>query len=234
MLQVFTAMRRSRGRGGRVIRARPRVVQTRRQRKIEHSGSQIRPASFPPSVVSSPWNNIVCEMGWTAAASGAVTPYDVTVSKLITGIRDQTSLPNSVSLEIRIFSVRIWNLSGGTIIVQFRDLQLDPAGAYEKTIVSFPARNQWARCGFAWSTSDRSVVFSDVTGGPGSRIICTGKVAAASERAIIHCHCVWRPMAALTAASVDTNVPFTTRGGINRFADPSVDQLTDDLDTVII
>jgi len=226
-----------RGRTPRTPRRRqPTTRTTRRQRKIEHSGSSIRPSSFPPSVVSSPWNNIVCEMGWTAASTGAVSPYNVTVSKLITGIRDQTSLPNSVSLEIRIFSVRIWNISGGTLIAQFRDLQLDPAGAYEKTIVSFPARNQWARLGFVWSTSDRSVVFSDVTGGPGDRIIVTGKVAAASERAILHCQCVWRPMAALVATAVDTNIPFTTRTGIQRHADPSptFDQLIDDLEHVVI
>jgi len=198
---------------------------------MQSSGSKFRPPADPPSLVVSPWNNIVAELGFTAAQAPSPAPYLLTSEKIGEAIKDQVALLPTVTLEMRIFDIRVWNVSGGGVTLQVLDLQnVGAAAVYERTLFDFPGRNHWARVGWRWSVADRSDVKLET-----QEVVARIKVAS-QEKAIVYVGVVWRPTATVTREETQS-LPVEGRVKAHDLSDPVVTalrELSEELTEIVI
>lgn len=149
----------------------------------ELNGQVLRPSADPKSVVDQPWYSLVEVFESTEGTGGE---NFLTMQGLIQAVSDTMSIPTT-SLHVRVEEVRVWDISGAGLRVDFYNLTRDTAGAFTRTVSDEPGRNHWARVGYRWSKADRNAVFRE---GSSTRIVA--QEAAPGQQVVVHVHLLWR------------------------------------------
>lgn len=132
-------------------------------RKWEINGRQLRPSPDPPANVLQPWNHATLNIGFQTTANEI---YDLDVltvySRMVTQLGLAPSTGTGQKYEFRMQEVKIWNLSGSSVVLNVCDLIHPQSKASTRAITTIrdaAGRNQWARVGYVWPRSHQAVTF---------------------------------------------------------------------------
>lgn len=161
-------------RNNRTRRARTPRSNNRRNTSLSSvvKGQKLEVNADPTSFVGVPWYPLsVNHNGERAQGSSfAVSPsYIYTLMQAQLGI---TQKPEMISL--RLLEVRLWNVSGDTIVLEPLDLTLVGKNDFTTHLIDYPGRNQWARVGYKWPSSQQQVLFSGTDTNPLFKVRCQG------------------------------------------------------------
>lgn len=122
-------------------------------------GHVINPAAQPNTIIETPWNQIVLQLGFAGDKT-------VKIVDIITTLKNQTGFTNlavaDFKVEIRTFKVRVWALSSS------RPMELTVFGftgtsdARQK-IISWPKPMQLPRCGWEWCDAIKTGSFNETS-----------------------------------------------------------------------
>lgn len=155
----MTAKRRnptSRPRRNRLARTNQRLTQVRNNLKGQH----LTLSPDPPSFTQIPWHPIVLSDNVSFIATVNTKNYTATSIANIFKAQTGCKQPNE-ELSFRLVRVSVWELSGKKITLEVLDLTIGlGANDFLAQLEDIPGRNQWARVGYLYPTSQNLVIFS--------------------------------------------------------------------------
>lgn len=160
---------RARGRGRANIttgrRAPVSLRNLHNQLRIDENGRKFTPQRTPPTIVQTPWNDVVCTIKSTSPTA-VTTSVSVTSANLVALIRIQLGITNDAPIELRVSKVEAWNLGQDASIAVdvYPTITLSTTATSKITrLEDNPGKNQWACVGYIWPKSHINYVLpSDV------------------------------------------------------------------------
>jgi hypothetical protein len=133
------------------IRRRNLRRQTQTSIRSDLNGHILKTNPDPSSVNVIPWNSLIVKIRRVQGPLGI--PIDSTQQGLVNNLRTQLGLSVDDAIEFRPISLRVWNISGGS--VGLRVVDTIPSSTLEFLSVSTDesARNQWATTGYKYPIS---------------------------------------------------------------------------------
>lgn len=137
-------------------RANKRITNLRR----DVSGRKLNLSADPPSFIQIPWQPIT--LSDNPALNATVNTKSYTASSICDVFKSQTGCSQvNGQLSFRLFQVSVWERSGKKVTLECYDLTLGlGANDYLIQTEDIPGRNQWARVGYRYPTSQSLVIFS--------------------------------------------------------------------------
>lgn len=137
-------------------RANRRVTILRQDVKGQH----LRLSPDPPSFTQIPWQPIT--LSDSPVLGLLVNTKNYTAADICNIFKAQTGCSQAnTGLSFRLFQVSVWELSGKKVTLEVYDLTLGlGANDYLAQLEDIPGRNQWARVGYKYPTSQNLVIFS--------------------------------------------------------------------------
>jgi len=189
----------ARSRANRRRTSRRRAPPIRGAVKTALHGRKISPTADPRSVTKTPWNSLTIATKFNQATVGTAVQFNPqTVGALL---KSQVGLPSSLGLEIRLIAVRAWSLNSGGIAMRVWDFLSEASnliGNPLAVLTDFPGRNQWARVGYKYATTQTNNVFTDALTTP---VLFETEGEIVSEDNFVHIQVLWRPSSSLTPVS---------------------------------
>lgn len=137
-------------------RANRRITNLRR----DVSGRKLNLSADPPSFIQIPWQPIT--LSDNPVLNATVNTKNYTASNICDIFKSQTGCSQlNGQLSFRLFQASVWERSGKKITLECYDLTLGlGANDYLLQAEDIPGRNQWARVGYRYPTSQNLVIFS--------------------------------------------------------------------------
>lgn len=170
--------------GGRSTNRQPRL-----RPNAEYRGRKFDPGNNPPDVTLSPFNHLVLVH---LAEGSAFSSFKV--KDLLTQLKSQVDPDSRQNLEVgfmelKIQSVRVWNLTGKMLTLRANDFVTSTTDAVVTlcTTMDVCGGADWARVAFEWPTTHKQVTLSS------SRDVSLfDVVTGANDKAIMYVTVLWR------------------------------------------
>jgi hypothetical protein len=169
------------------IRRRNLRRQTQTSIRRDLNGHIIKTNPDPTSVNIIPWNSLIVKIRRVQGPTG--TPVDSTQQGLVNNLRSQLGLSPDDTIEFRPISLRVWNISGGS--VGLRVVDTIPSSTLEFLSVSTDesARNQWATTGYQYPISlQNNTLRAD------PRLTFQVEANATGNEILVYFRVLWRPV----------------------------------------
>jgi len=137
-----------------------------------------------------PWNSQIVELKVKPTAENPQINY--TVKDLLKSTMAAFSgIVKETELEVRLFSIRVWNLTGGSIFLQpFQFTTQDtPQSGGMRSLVDYPGRNKWARVGFHWPPQQTNIVLETPTS---AEVLYTIGSTSPNTELLVYMQIKWR------------------------------------------
>jgi len=150
-------------------------------------GRSLRLTPDPPAFHQIPWAPITLSDNVTLLPTVNTKSY--TASSIANIFKAQTGCENANDkLSFRLVQVSVWELSGKKITLEVIDLTIGlGSNDFLAQLEDIPGRNQWARVGFKYPTSQNLVVFA---GNDTETLVVI--TADNGSTLCVRFHCLWR------------------------------------------
>lgn len=124
--------------------------------KTKFNGADVKCRADPSAVVTNPWNTLTCNFELEEGTGNISFLSSEQVQVYLTDTLGIT-LNSSTSLHIRVLEMRVWDLSGNPIQVQYQCLD-SGADTIIHTSADEPGRNRWAHLGYIWPKDHQNYI----------------------------------------------------------------------------
>lgn len=167
------------------------------------NGSELRTKPDIPSLRLTPWYQATVLLGSTGDTIATVNAiWTALAAQQNLGTYDSSSIFSPITGYMRITKIRVWNVSGGLVkltVYNILDNATTSSGGVQKSLVDYPGRNHYAKVGYLWPQSQRTISSDTAQTNP----VFTVDLSDTTESWIGYVDVMWRGISE-TAGSAPT------------------------------
>lgn len=181
-------------------------------------GTKLNPSPDPSNIVRNPFNTVTLQAIVPQVQAGIAQV--ITTSSLRELLNSQLSL--NTDYEVRVKSIRLWNLSGTAIAARIYDLQRSPSSTNQDiitTLVDYAGRNQWATIGYVFPASITNNVLH-CTDTP-TEVVALIEAPNVDDNILMHIEVLWKARTGILPTSLSSTLHGPPEGEVTSIFRPT-------------